>query len=78
MCNALQIAFGENFRRARIKASLTQHDIEAHTGIKQAYISQIEGGKQNPTLMTMTTLALAVGKEVRALLKQPPSPAKRK
>jgi transcriptional regulator with XRE-family HTH domain len=76
--DAMQALFGENFRLARIKAGLTQHDIEMHTGIKQAYISQIEGGKQNPTLATMTALALAVGKDVRALLKPPASQVKRK
>jgi transcriptional regulator with XRE-family HTH domain len=76
--DAMQALFGENFHLARIKAGLTQHDIEMHTGIKQAYISQIEGGKQNPTLATMTALALAVGKDVRALLKPPASQAKRK
>ena len=75
---AMQALFGENFGLARIKAGLTQRDIEMHTGIKQAYISQIEGGKQNPTLATMTALALAVGKDVRALLKPPASRAKRK
>ncbi len=75
--DAMQVLFGENFRLARIKAGLTQHDIEMHTGIKQAYISQIEGGKQNPTLATMTALALAVGKDVRALLKPPAARATR-
>jgi DNA-binding XRE family transcriptional regulator len=75
---ALQLAFGENFRRARMKAGLTQHDIEAHTGIKQAYVSQVESGRINLTLATMITFALAVGKDVDALLKQPASPAHRK
>jgi DNA-binding XRE family transcriptional regulator len=70
---ALLVLFGENFHQARVKAGLTQLDIEAHTGIKQAYISQIEGGRQNPTLSTMTILALAVGKDVRALLKPLPA-----
>src|SRR6185437_15738531 len=75
---ALQLAFGENFRRARMKAGLTQHDVEAHTGIKQAYVSQVESGRINLTLATMITLALAVGKDVDALLKRPASPARRK
>jgi transcriptional regulator with XRE-family HTH domain len=67
----MQLLFGENFRQARTKAGLTQRDVEAQTGIKQAYISQIEGGKHNPTLGTMMVLAHAVGKDVRALLRQP-------
>jgi DNA-binding XRE family transcriptional regulator len=74
----LRIAFGQNFRQAREKAGLTQSDIEAHTGIKQHYVSQIENGKQNLTLDTMTALALAVGKDVRSLLKPAPPSAKQK
>jgi transcriptional regulator with XRE-family HTH domain len=75
---ALQLAFGENFRRARIKAGLNQQDFEAQTGIGQAYISQVESGRLNLTLATMTLFALAVGKDVRAMLKEPAVRAKRK
>jgi len=78
MREALQLAFGENFRRARVKAGLTQQDIEAQTGIGQAYISQVESGRLNLTLATMTLFALAVGKDVRAMLKEPAVRAKRK
>jgi DNA-binding XRE family transcriptional regulator len=74
----LLVRFGENFHLARIKAGLTQHDIEMHTGIKQAYISQIECGRQNPTLATMTALALSVGKDVHVMLKPSPQSTKRK
>ena len=75
---ALLLLFGENFHLARTKAGLTQHDIEIHTGIKQAYISQIECGRQNPTLATMTALALAVGKDVHVMLNPLSRPSKRK
>lgn len=73
---ALQISFGQNLRLARINAGLTQRDIEARTGIKQAYVSQIEAGKLNPTLATMVALADVVGKNVRELLRPPPSKQK--
>ncbi len=76
--DALRVAFGQNFRRAREREGLTQSDIEAHTGIKQHYVSQIENGKQNLTLDTMTALALAVGKDVRTLLKPVSSLTKQK
>jgi transcriptional regulator with XRE-family HTH domain len=46
--------------------------------MKQAYISQIEGGKQNPTLGTLMALVHAAGKDVRALLRQPSSSTKSK
>jgi transcriptional regulator with XRE-family HTH domain len=67
---AMQLVFGENLRQARIKAGLTQRAVEAQTMIKQAYISQIEGGKHNPRLGTMMTLAHAVEEDVVALLQQ--------
>lgn len=74
---ALQIFFGENLRLARVNAGLTQRDIEARTGIKQAYVSQIEGGKLNPTLATMVALADVVSKDVRELLRPPPAPKRK-
>ena len=74
----MQALFGENFHAARIKRGLTQQDIEALTGIQQAYISQIERGWQNPTLATMTVLALAVEKPIHQLLKPPSARAERK
>ena len=69
----LRVLFGNNFRAARQKAGLTQRDIEAHTGIKQHYVSQIESGKQNPTLGTMAALAWSVNKDVIGLLRPPRS-----
>jgi transcriptional regulator with XRE-family HTH domain len=79
--NAINVAlaiFGENLRQARIKAGLTQRAIEAQTRIKQAYISQIEGGKQNLTLETIVTLASAVDEDFLTLLQRPGSMAKPK
>src|SRR5579871_5396706 len=70
----LRALFGNNFRAARQKAGLTQRDIEARTGIKQHYVSAIEGGKQNPTLGTMAALARSVNKDVIGLLRPPRSP----
>jgi transcriptional regulator with XRE-family HTH domain len=74
---AMQILFGENLRLARLKAGLTQQELAAKANIRQAHVSQIEGGKLNPMLMTMVTLADAVGKDLRTLLK-PPTPPKAK
>jgi transcriptional regulator with XRE-family HTH domain len=72
---AMQILFGENLRIARLKAGLTQQELAAKANIRQAHVSQIEGGKLNPMLMTMVALAEAVGKDLRTLLR-PPTPPK--
>jgi transcriptional regulator with XRE-family HTH domain len=68
----MRVLFGANFRQARQKAKLTQADVQELTGIRQHYISEIENGLQNLTLDTMTTLAQAIGTDVRALLRRPP------
>jgi transcriptional regulator with XRE-family HTH domain len=67
----LRLLFGANFRRARLKANLTQADVERMTGIRQAYVSEIENGLQNLTIDTMTTLAKVAGTNVRSLLRPP-------
>jgi transcriptional regulator with XRE-family HTH domain len=63
--------FGTNFRQARLKANLTQAEVEARTRIRQHYISEIENGAHNVTLDTMTVLAWAIDSDVRTLLKPP-------
>ena len=73
LADDLRVCFGSNLRIAREKAGLTQSDVQVRTGIKQYYISQIENGQQNPTLGTMTVLAMAVGKNLSSMLRPRPS-----
>jgi transcriptional regulator with XRE-family HTH domain len=68
----MHVLFGANFKQARLKAKLSQTEVAARTNIGQPYISEIENGVRDITLGTMTTLAKAVGTDVRALLKPPP------
>ncbi len=68
----MRALFGANFKQARLKAKLTQVEVEGLTGIRQHYISETENGMHNLTLDTMTTLAQAVGVELRDLLRRPP------
>jgi transcriptional regulator with XRE-family HTH domain len=67
----MRALFGANLRRARLKAKLTQVDVEELTGIRQHYISEIENGLQNLTLDTMITFAQAIGTDLRALFRRP-------
>jgi len=66
-----RLAFGHGFRAARLKAGLTQGEITARTGIKQAHVSEIEAGKRNPHLSTMVTLAMSIDQDLGSLLKVP-------
>src|ERR1700729_4144 len=68
----MRALFGANVRKARLKAKLTQVDVQRLTGIRQTYVSELEHGLQNPTLLTMVTIARAVEAELRSLLRHPP------
>lgn len=60
---------GENLKRIRIKKNITQTEIAKKLGADRSFVSNIENGKNNPTLSTITNLADAVGVSVNELLK---------
>lgn len=52
---------GRNFARLRREVGLTQEDVEERSGFSQQYLSDLERGKRNPTVITLYELALALG-----------------
>lgn len=52
---------GRNFARLRRESGLTQEDVEARSGFSQQYLSGLERGKRNPTVITLYELAQAIG-----------------
>ncbi len=52
---------GQNFARLRREKGLTQEEVEARSGFSQQYISGLEQGKRNPTIVTLYELAQALG-----------------
>ncbi len=65
---ALQRAFGEAFRMARLKAGLTQKQVSDLAEVEQADVSRIERGTLNITLRTMDKLAKVVDHDAAAML----------
>lgn len=55
--------------RIRPKKKMSQGDIARVLKVDRGYISNIENGKQNPTLATIQNLADALGTSVDELLK---------
>jgi transcriptional regulator with XRE-family HTH domain len=51
---------GRNFARLRQKKGLTQEQVAAQSGFSQQYISGLERGKRNPTIITLYELAVAI------------------
>ena len=58
----------ENMRKIRARKKMSQGDICRALGVDRAYISNIESGKQNPTLATIEKIAEALGVKVNELL----------
>lgn len=52
---------GRNFARLRREKGLTQEDVEARSGFSQQYLSGLEQGRRNPTVITLYELAQALG-----------------
>jgi len=52
---------GRNFARLRREKGLTQEELEARSGFSQQYLSGLERGIRNPTIVTLYELAQALG-----------------
>lgn len=50
---------------ARLAKKMTQSQLAAKVGTKQAVISRFEGGSSNPSFDFMSKIAVAVGKTLR-------------
>lgn len=61
--------FAKNMKKLREAKDMSQGDIHRATGIDRAYISNLEAGKQNPTLETIAKIAEALGVSSDQLLK---------
>jgi len=59
---------GHNFARIRREKGLTQEQIEEASGFSQQYLSGLERGRRNPTIVTLYELALALDVELVELL----------
>jgi len=60
--------FGANVRRYRVAAGLSQEAVAVKMGVDRAYVSGMERGQQNVTLLTMWHLAEALNVKPADLL----------
>ena len=57
----LEKSFGEELRKARELAGLSQEKLGFESGYHPTYVSQLERGIKSPTLKAIFSLAKAVG-----------------
>lgn len=52
---------GRNVSRLRREKGLTQEEVAERSGFSQQYLSSLERGRRNPTVITLFELAQALG-----------------
>jgi transcriptional regulator with XRE-family HTH domain len=62
---------GENLRNYRVSARLSQEELAARMGVEQGYLSGLEAGRRNPTIVTLWHAAVALGIRPSLLLEVP-------
>nr|WP_166175707.1 helix-turn-helix transcriptional regulator [Altererythrobacter segetis] len=57
----MRLLVGLNFRKLRAAKGLTQERVSELTGISQQYLSSLEAGRRNPTVVTLFELTDPLG-----------------
>ena len=52
---------GSNVRKLRMERQMTQEQFAERSGFSQQYISDLERGRRNPTIVSLYELAQALG-----------------
>jgi transcriptional regulator with XRE-family HTH domain len=68
---------GQNVKRIRLEKKLTQEQFSNISGFSQQYLSGLESGRRNPTVVTLYEIAKALGVSHLDLLEPPTSRQKR-
>ena len=57
MGTSIPLAFGRVLRESRLRADLSQEALALNAGIDRTFVSLLERGKRQPTLVTLFALA---------------------
>lgn len=61
---------GRNVKAARLNALLSQEQLAERSGFTQQYLSGLERGQRNPTIVSLYEIALALGTTPIELLRE--------
>lgn len=62
--------FGEEVRRARIDAGISQEGLALAANVERSYLGRVERGQSQPTLFVILKVAVALGVSASALVLQ--------
>lgn len=63
---------GQNVRRLRLAAGISQAELAERMGFDRAYVSELEQGARNPTVVTLWHVAKALGVSIKAFFEARP------
>lgn len=52
---------GRNIKAVRIAAGMSQEELAARMAVDQGYVSSLEAGRRNPTILTIWHASVALG-----------------
>jgi XRE family transcriptional regulator, aerobic/anaerobic benzoate catabolism transcriptional regulator len=67
-------AFGERIRGERARRGMSRRLLAHHAGISERYLTQLESGKGNVSIVLLRRVAEALGLPLGRLVEEPPSP----
>jgi len=56
---------GAELRALRLKAGLSQEALALEAGVNRTYVSQLERGVANPSLMILHRISMVLGRELK-------------
>ncbi|MBZ9740629.1 MULTISPECIES: helix-turn-helix domain-containing protein [unclassified Mesorhizobium] len=67
----LRVVVGLNVQRIRREQTLSQEELSFRSGFTRSYLSGLEAGRRNPTILSLAKIASALGASVDDLIRQP-------
>lgn len=58
---------GQNLRQLRLHRHLSQEALAAAADVHQTYLSDLENGKRNPSILVLERLGIALGVDIAVL-----------
>ena len=68
MSDDVRRLIGRNVKRLRIAAGFSQAELAERMGVDRAYVSGLELGRRNPTVVTLWHIGKALGVKLKSFL----------
>ncbi|CDI11923.1 helix-turn-helix domain-containing protein [Agrobacterium pusense] len=65
----IRATVGLNVLKIRRERSLSQEELSFRSGLTRAYLSGLEAGRRNPTIVSLHKLAEALGVDIESLVR---------